>query len=195
LFLDEIGTMSQAAQRRKFNSIAMPHLEAAYGLARWLLGDPTQAEDAVQESYLRALRAIDGYAGGSAEGWILKIVRNVCLSALAKRQREGKVVVLSSHRELFEASADHSLHLQSTDQPDTALLRKSEGQRVRRAIRRLPVEAREVLWLREWAELSYREIADIAGIPIGTVMSRLSRARSRLAELLAEQAARSRHEM
>lgn len=157
----------------------LPHLDAAYTLARWLLRRPEEADDAVQEAFMRALRAFDGYEGGDARAWLLAIVRNVCFTQLKRQSSRDNVIVLG---EAFERQEQIAASGEPT--PDRALEQRQDAERVRAAIAELPAEFREVLVLREIEEMSYRDIAGIAGIPMGTVMSRLARARERLAQAL-----------
>lgn len=160
----------------RFEEAMLPHLDAAYTLARHLLRDPHDAEDAVQDAYLRALRHFDGFRGGDGKAWMLAIVRNVCYTM---RRRRSRGVELEFDEELHgEPSPD--------DAPDADLVRSATRDAVMRAMERLPMELREALVLRELQELSYREIAEVMGVPIGTVMSRLSRARHRVALALRE---------
>ena len=154
----------------------MPHVRAGYNLARWLTRDPHDAEDVVQEAMLRALRAIDSFHGGDARCWLLTIVRNTCYSWLKQnRQRQPAVLTDDEMRDMEGGGGS----------PDAALLRAADAEMVREAIDSLPLEYREVLVMREIEGLSYKEIAAMADIPPGTVMSRLSRARQRLEEVLA----------
>jgi RNA polymerase sigma-70 factor, ECF subfamily len=159
----------------RFERLALPHLDAAYNLARWLVRTPADAEDVVQEAYLRAVAHFGGYRGGDAKVWLLRIVRNCALDCLARR-RGAKVVpldaVLSPGGEIRGA-----LELVPADAPDAGLERDAERALLNRLVAALPVEFREVLLLREVEELSYREIAAVVGVPIGTVMSRLARGR------------------
>lgn len=173
--------------RSEFEHRILPHASAAYSLARWLLRHPQDAEDAVQESILKAFKAFHGYGGGSAEAWLLAIVRNTCLTLLERRRAEGKVVVLAdvAHRQENGLSSVPD----PAPQQDAAIIAEEERRRIRHAVAALPVPFREVLVLREYHDLSYREIADIVGAPVGTVMSRLARARERLCEALTERAA------
>lgn len=166
--------MPEAAQLDRFERIVMPHLRAGYNLARWLTGDPHDAEDVLQEATMRALRSIDSFHGGDARCWLLTIVRNTCYSWL-KRNRERQPGPLGDD-DMSEAEGGVA--------PDAALLRAADAEMVRRAIDELPVEYREVLVMREIEGLSYKEIAAVADLPPGTVMSRLSRARQRLEQIL-----------
>jgi RNA polymerase sigma factor (sigma-70 family) len=171
--------------RNEFETLILPHLGAAYSLARWLMRNPHDAEDAVQEGVLKAFKAFHGYAGGHAQAWLLAIVRNTCLTVLERRRAEGKVVVLADTMQAQDAlreSVPDSAPLQ-----DTAIITDEERRKTRTHVAALPLQFREVLVLREYHDLSYREIADIVGAPVGTVMSRLARARERLAASLNEQ--------
>jgi len=159
---------------KRFETVALPHLDAAYNLARWLTRDPHDAEDVVQEAYLRALRFFDGLREGDARPWLLTIVRHVCYDWIRKN-RPQEVVGDIEEEELRERADTESSYGQN---PETQLLRAADRAMVNRAIEALPVAFREVLILREMEELSYDQIAAVAGVPIGTVMSRLSRARA-----------------
>ena len=159
----------------------MPHLDAAYNLARWLTRNEDDAQDMVQEAYLRALRFFGGFHGTDARAWLLTIVRNTCYTWLKRKQRlelsgDFDEVVMSKESDDPDPEASHVL--------------KVQGQLISEAIERLPIEFREVVILRELEELSYKEIAVVTGIPIGTVMSRLSRARKRLLVCLRAEAPR-----
>ncbi len=165
---------------QRFEAAVLPHLDAAYNLARWLLRDEQSAQDVVQEAYLRAFRFFDGFRGGDARPWLLSIVRNACFTWL--RERGHDHVEFDEERDSDQR--DPSLH-ETGDGPDRLLERKLESAHVNAAIATLSPLFREVLVLREIEALSYEEIAQIAGIPAGTVMSRLSRARSMLRAALA----------
>lgn len=168
--------------RSEFDRLILPHLPAAYSLARWMLRQPHDAEDAVQDATVRAFRSFGSYAGGSPRAWLLSIVRNTCLTALERRRGEGNVIVLAgAHERLIDTVRDPA------PAQDAVLIEEEERRLVHAAIAALPVQFREVVVLREFEELSYREIADVVGAPIGTVMSRLARARERLAAALDEQ--------
>jgi RNA polymerase sigma-70 factor (ECF subfamily) len=164
-------------QRRSgtFEQVVLPHLDAAYNLARWLTRREHDAEDVVQESYLRAFNAFGQFHGGDARCWLLTIVRNTCCTWLTR-----------NHERAPAASFDGDLHDVASGAPDPhdLLQRHVDRDAVRRAVEELPVEFREVLVLREFEGLSYQEIASVARLPIGTVMSRLARARRRLGEAL-----------
>ena len=157
--------------RRSFEALALPHLDAAYNLARWLSHSPSDAEDIVQDAMLRAYRAFDGFRGNNIRPWLLAIVRNCWRNRAAEVQRRG-------HSALPEED-DRPLVYEGPD-PEAQALRASESRRLSAVISALPEAFREVLILREVEDLSYQEIAEATGTPIGTVMSRLARARAML---------------
>jgi RNA polymerase sigma-70 factor, ECF subfamily len=169
--------MSQANPR--FEATVMPHLDAAYNLARWLVKDEHAAEDVVQDAYLRAFRYFDSFRGMDARPWLLGIVRNSCYSWLETAKRSKGQVEFDEEREMDE-SADMTARHGRAENPETLLMRKAEKAELNAAIRSLPTTFREVLILREIEEMPYDTIAAAMQIPIGTVMSRLSRARSLL---------------
>src|SRR5690349_8120610 len=163
------------AERTRFEAVVLPHLDSAFNLARWLCRDPDEAQDIVQEATLRALRFFASYRGEDARPWYLKIVRNTFLSG---RSRGGTGVVVPFS--VVEADDGPSLIDQvpaSDPDPEAAMVVLQDREAVDGLIARLPAEFREVLVLRELEELSYREIAEVVQVPVGTVMSRLSRAR------------------
>lgn len=155
--------------RSRFEQSVMPHLDAAYNLARWLTRNDHDAEDVVQEAFVRAFRFFDGLRDANARAWLLAIVRNAAYSWMEKN-RPADVVPFDDGNE--PASSDGS--------PEVILLQSANRKLVNQALEELPVALREVLVMRELEDLSYKEIASIAGIPIGTVMSRLSRGRAQL---------------
>ena len=161
---------------QRFEAVVLPHLDAAYNLARWLLKDDHSARDAVQDACLRAFRFFDHLEGEEARPWLLAIVRNACYSLLGKRRQLGEQVEFDEERdsEFAEPSA------RARGNPEAQLIRKIESARLDEEIERLPSVYREVIVLRELEELAYEEIAQIANVPVGTVMSRLSRARALL---------------
>lgn len=171
--------MSDDEKWRRFEQLAMPHLDAAYNLARWLTRNDHDAQDTVQEALMRAMRYIDGLRGDGARAWLLQIVRNTCWSWL-KQNRPADCVALD---DLDDASPQ--LAAPSADEPPAIAMRNADRARINAAISALPAPYREVLVLRELEDLSYAEIAHIAEIPIGTVMSRLSRARGLMRTALA----------
>lgn len=162
---------------RQFEAAALPHLDAAYNLARWLLRDDHNAQDAVQEAYLRAFRFFDGFRGGDARPWLLGIVRNTCYTWLKDKGQLGEQVEFDEERD--SDTSDSALSHAGAN-PEHLLLRKLEKERIDEAIKGLPPAFREVVILRELEGLSYEEIAQVAAIPLGTVMSRLARARAML---------------
>jgi RNA polymerase sigma factor (sigma-70 family) len=166
----------------RFQREIVPHLDAAYNFARFLSRNPDAAQDIVQESFLRAYRGFDGYQGGDARAWVFSIVRNCYHNWLLEGRRKARLEV-DVHRS--DDAAEFSVDDVPSDEdtPETALLRSAEAGRVRRVLNLLPRALREVLVLRELEGLSYREIAQTAALPIGTVMSRLARARDHFASL------------
>jgi RNA polymerase sigma-70 factor (ECF subfamily) len=160
----------------RFHREIVPHLDAAYNFARFLSRNPDAAQDIVQESFLRAYRGFDRYQGGDARAWIFSIVRNCYHNWLLEGRRKARLEVDVHHR---DDGSDFSVEdvASENDTPEAALLRSSEAGRVRGVLNQLPRALREVLVLRELEGLSYREIAQTAALPIGTVMSRLARAR------------------
>ena len=171
------------SDRALFTRIFLPHLQQAYRLARWITGSAVDAEDVVQEASLRAFRSIRDCSGSNPRGWTLAIVRNTANTWLSRNRRER----VPLERDDANGSADNLDEDADLETPETALLRKATVDEVRRAVDALPAPFREVIVLREIEELDYREIAEMAGIPLGTVMSRLSRARSMLFKALGEQ--------
>ena len=168
----------------------LPHLGAAFNLAMYLLGNREEAEDAVQTAYLNALRAFGRFEAGNSAAWILTIVRHRCYTLLGQRKRSARVIPFDEESQ----SEGPSAMAQVFPMPDQATERYLAVERVRRFIRRLPLEYREVIVLREIEGLAYREIAAIAGIPQGTVMSRLSRARQQLKSLLVNDKQKNREQ-
>ncbi len=163
------------AEIARFEQAVLPHLNAAYNLARWLTGNDHDAEDVVQESYLRALKFFSGFRGGSSGPWLLTIVRNTCYTWIRRNRMEEPGVEL-----------DEDMYVDSNSpSPEAILLAAARGDLVRRALEELPAEFREIVVLREMEGLSYKEIAEVTAVPVGTVMSRLARARARLQKLLA----------
>jgi RNA polymerase sigma factor (sigma-70 family) len=164
-------------KQARFETVIMPHLDAAYNLARWLTRSEHDAQDVVQDAFLRAFKFFDGFRGANSRSWLLSIVRNASYNWLQKNRKSEVTSVFDE--ELHEAEAVVS-------DPLAPLLRDAEQQLVRQAIEELPVEFREVTILRELEGMSYKEIAEINEIPIGTVMSRLARARKQLQTQLTE---------
>lgn len=177
--------MLDEAKRARFERLVLPHLDAAYGLARWLTRDPAQADEAVQEAYLRAYRFFGSFRGEDARPWLLGVVRNACYTLLEHERRAQRAVFdEDAHGE--EAVAPGTV-LRFPVDPEAAAIARAERKRLEDALRALPPEFREALVLRELEGCSYRAIAQIADIPLGTVMSRLSRARRMLQRALAQE--------
>jgi RNA polymerase sigma-70 factor (ECF subfamily) len=165
------------ARTRRFEAVALPHLSAAYNLARWICRNEADAADIVQEAVMRALQYFDSYHGGDARAWLLQIVRNSAYTWIGRNRPAGQLA-------LDQLEADSVTLVADSEDPLATVVAEDEGARLRLAIGRLPVEQREVLVLREFEAMSYRQIAAIAGCPIGTVMSRLARARDQLADMV-----------
>jgi RNA polymerase sigma-70 factor (ECF subfamily) len=166
---------------QRFEQIVMPHLGAGYNLARWLTRNDDDAKDVVQEAYLRAVQAFDRYRGGDPRAWMLTIVRNTCYTWLRQnRATEAARPVDAGDGGIDDLAGDPAT------QPEAQFIRDVDRQLLRDALDALPVEFREALVLRELEGFSYKEIADIVDVPLGTVMSRLARARQRLQQSLLE---------
>ncbi len=178
--------MTDKPERVQFEALAMPHMDAAYNLAFVVLRSRADAEDAVQDGYLRAYRAFHQLQGASIKPWLLTIVRNVCYRRLQERRRAGNVVSLDEALNSRSGASALDPHLTSQQiSPEQAAINTSERTLIADALSQLPPAFREVIILREIEDLSYQEIADVIGAPAGTVMSRLSRARAELRTLLA----------
>jgi RNA polymerase sigma factor (sigma-70 family) len=174
---DAPDSLSGLDDNARFRTIVMPHIDEAYRLAHWLTGNRTDAEDVVQDASMRAFRAIRNYTGGSARSWVLSIVRNTAYSWLRKNRPAAVVTVDDLEAvELEQASPGD----RDGDNPEAALIAKADADQLRSAIAALPTAFRETLVLRDIEGLDYREIAQATEVPIGTVMSRLARARHRL---------------
>jgi RNA polymerase sigma-70 factor (ECF subfamily) len=173
------STFSQDSGRRQDAgsdmAVLTEHLGSAYNLARWLMRDETEAEDAVQEAYLRAISHFASFRGGDGRGWLLTIVRNSCFNRLRQKGASG-----------LNTDFDEAVHSfgRQTVNPETELLQAERTELLRKSLNELPPTYREVIVLRELEQLSYREIAEIAGVPLGTVMSRLNRARQCLQQAI-----------
>jgi RNA polymerase sigma-70 factor, ECF subfamily len=166
-----------ADRARRFREAALPHLDDVYTLARYLMRDAADADDAVQECYLRALRHFDSYRGPAVKPWLLAILRNVCNAEFARRATQAA----PSEQADDEPTADAPPVWQEPQRsPEAELLRRRDGETIRRLIAALPPVFREAIVLRDINDLSYRDIAEVAGVPVGTVMSRLARARTML---------------
>jgi RNA polymerase sigma-70 factor (ECF subfamily) len=176
-------------RRRRFEAQALPHLDAATNLARWLTRSNADADDVVQDAMLRAWRAFDGFRGGDIRPWLLAIVRNCWRTSAGDRKRRGHVSLPEENSAMTSEAMTFA-----GPSPEAAAMRTDEGRKLDAVIATLPDEFREVLILREMEDLSYREIATITEVPIGTVMSRLARARAMLREKwLGEVESEARH--
>jgi RNA polymerase sigma-70 factor (ECF subfamily) len=160
-------------ERERFERLVMPHQDAAFNLARWLLRSREDAEDVTQEALVRAYRFFTGFHGGEPRAWLLQIVRNACYTWLEKNRAAD-----------LTTEFDESAHFSKGPTPEAAAVAANERDRLLKALESLPPRSREVLVLRELEGCSYREIAAISSIPIGTVMSTLARARERLQQAL-----------
>jgi RNA polymerase sigma-70 factor (ECF subfamily) len=162
--------------RRGFEEMVLPHLDAAYNLARWLTRSSADAEDVVQEAYLRALRYYAGFDGDDARGWLLTIVRNTCYTWL-RNNRDRREVSLLDDDQYDQEDGVGAGCATGGENPETLMIQSSDRALLNRLIAELPLPFRETLVLRELEDLSYKEIAEITAVPVGTVMSRLARAR------------------
>jgi RNA polymerase sigma-70 factor (ECF subfamily) len=162
--------------RERFELAVLPHLDAAYSLARWLTRNDQDAQDVTQEAFLRAFRFFDGYQGGNMRSWLLTILRNTCYTWLHQNRRGDST-------ELFNEEI-HSPELSGSPDPEIQALAGADKETLRRALEELPDAFREALVLREIEGMSYKEIADVTSVSLGTVMSRLARARTRLRQTL-----------
>lgn len=167
--------MDSATKRALFEQTFMPHLNAAYNLARWLTHNADAAEDLVQDAYLRAFRHFDTFQGRHDRAWLLAVVRNTCLSWLRDK---GQHPLAEFDEEVYSA-------IDEAPNAESVLLNRAALGALQECLEALPVEFREAIVLRELEELSYKEVADVLRVPVGTVMSRLARGRKRLQECLA----------
>jgi RNA polymerase sigma factor (sigma-70 family) len=159
----------------RFEQAILPHLDAAYNLARWLTRNDHDAQDMVQEASLRAFKFFDGFRGGDARAWLLTTVRNTCYTWL-QQNRRGQAMT----------PFDEGIHTVDEDSlnPSSLVLKNADMEMLQRSLEQLPDEFREVIVLRDLEELSYKQIAEVTDVPLGTVMSRLARARARLKQIL-----------
>jgi RNA polymerase sigma factor (sigma-70 family) len=162
---------------RTFQAAALPHLDDVYTLARYLMRNTQDAEDAVQECYLRALRHFDSYRGPAMKPWLLAILRNVCNAEFARRSKEEVPTDCTQEESLAE---EMPMWQEPQASPEKMIVRRQDTATIRRLVAELPEPFREAIVLREMNNLSYQEIAQVAGVPVGTVMSRLARARAML---------------
>lgn len=165
-----------AATRERFEQAVLPHLDAAYSLARWLTRNEQDAQDVTQEAFLRAFRFFDGYQGGNMRAWLLTIVRNTCYTWLHQNRTSQSAVEFDEEIHSGESPGDAD--------PEIQALVSADKESLRRALEELPEVFREALVLRELEGMSYKEIADVTSVSLGTVMSRLARARTRLRQTL-----------
>jgi len=175
--------------RPRFEEVALPHLDAAYNLARWLTHNDADASDVVQEACLRALTYFDGYRGENGKAWLLTIVRNTCYRWM-ERNRPPMAVAFSAEVESEVENATASLGSEPPPDPEARLLQRRDADLLNALIAELPPLFREVLVLRELEDMSYREIGEVLAVPLGTVMSRLARARGLLKEAWARRSER-----
>jgi RNA polymerase sigma-70 factor (ECF subfamily) len=169
----------QTEEKLRFEQLVLPHLDAAVNLARWILRNPADAEDVVQEAMMRAYRFFGGFRGVDGRAWLLQIVRNTCYTWLEKR-RPAELMT----------EFNEEVHQKTSATPESLAVQADQRQQLVRALETLPLRAREVLVLRELEGCSYKEISEISGIPMGTVMSTLARARARLQQVLSGTAAK-----
>jgi RNA polymerase sigma factor (sigma-70 family) len=167
-------------RRKLFSDLVLPNMDSAYRLARGLTGNTSDAEDVIQDACLRAFQSLEYYSGGNARAWLMTITRNVAFTFLARRRSLG--LVLSGDQPEAERVMDLEPDPRAT--PEATVIAKAEAAALEAAIAQLPAVYREALVLREFNELSYKEIAELTGVPLGTVMSRLARARTELLKLL-----------
>ena len=177
--------MSDEINRVRFEQLVLIHMDAAYGLASWLTRNESQAEDAVQEAYFRAFRYFGSFRGSDARPWLLGIVRNTCYTLIERERASACLAEFDEENHGEEAVAAGAV-LNFPVNPETAAIESADRALVHQCLRALPAEYREALVLREMQDCSYKEIAAIAEIPIGTVMSRLARGRRLLQRTLSE---------
>jgi RNA polymerase sigma factor (sigma-70 family) len=176
--------MSDSIKKKRFQAVVLPHLNSAFNLACWLTRDRQDAEDVVQEACLRAFRFFDGFHGEDGRAWLLTIVRNTFYNWYQDSRKQRQET--SFDETLHHAEAGDNIgQMPADNNPEALLIRKDSEQQLQQALQALPLEFREVMVMRELEELSYKQIAGIVGIPIGTVMSRLGRGRKLLAAILA----------
>jgi RNA polymerase sigma-70 factor (ECF subfamily) len=169
--------------QQRFREVVLPYLDDALSLARWLTGNIADAEDVVQEACIRAFGAIGNVRQANPRGWLLVIVRNTAFTWLAKNR--PKAVIVTDDDRIFEQAGFEMTDDAETTTPEALMIARADAEQLQRAIADLPISFREVLVLREIEGLSYREISEIVSIPVGTVMSRLARARSQLIQRIA----------
>lgn len=181
-----VGVVQNKDERSTFDEVFLPYLPEAYRLAQWLAGSASDAEDIVQEAALRAFRGIKGFGAVNARAWSLAIVRNTAISWLTKN-RPRKVVFMNDLSAAEQQEVEfEGLHGTRVETPEEVALLKADAVDIENALAQLPAQFREVIVLREINQMNYRDIAEITNVPIGTVMSRLSRGRQLLMGLLGE---------
>ncbi len=181
---NSVPVVQSSDERATFDEVFAPHLPEAFRLAQWLTGSASDAEDIVQEAALRAFRGLRNFGAVNARAWSLAIVRNTAFSWLAKN-RPKKLVYLNDLSEAEQQDLEYQgLHGATVQTPEQIALFKADAKEVQQALARLPAQFREVIVLREINQMNYRDIAEIINVPIGTVMSRLSRGRQLLLALL-----------
>ena len=182
-----VSVVQNKDDRNDFDEIFLPYLPEAYRLAQWLSGNASDAEDIVQEAAIRAFRGIKGFGAVNARAWSLTIVRNTALSWLTKN-RPRKVTYINDLNPAEQQEIEYEgLHGTKVETPEDVILFKADATAIQKALEQLPTQFREVIVLREINQMNYRDIAEITNVPIGTVMSRLSRGRQLLIALLGDQ--------
>jgi RNA polymerase sigma-70 factor (ECF subfamily) len=171
------NAVAEQERMRRFRDAALPHLDEVYTLARYRMRNTDDAEDAVQECYLRALRHFDSYRGPAMKPWLLAILRNVCNNEFTRR---GRGEVPTDYAQDESVAQEMAMWQEPQASPEKVVLRQQDSATLRRMLAELPQPFREAIVLREMNDLSYKEIAEVAGVPVGTVMSRLARARAML---------------
>jgi RNA polymerase sigma-70 factor, ECF subfamily len=174
--------VSDTKRSERFEQTVLPHLDAAYNLARWLTRNDQDAQDVTQEACLRAFRFFDGYHGGNMRAWLMSIVRNTCYTWLHKNRASGSA-------EVFDEEI-HSAEIGGSADPELQVLASADNETLQHALEELPDVFREALVLREIEGMSYKEISDVTSVSLGTVMSRLARARTRLRQALSAELSR-----
>jgi RNA polymerase sigma-70 factor, ECF subfamily len=181
-----VSVVQDSDERSAFDEVFLPHLPEAYRLAQWLAGNASDAEDIVQEAALRAFRGIKGFGAVNARAWSLTIVRNTAFSWLTKNRPKTVSYIDDLNTAEQQSLEQQGLHGAKVETPEEVTLLKADAEQLQNALARLPAQFREVIVLREINQMNYRDIAEITNVPIGTVMSRLSRARQLLTTLLGD---------
>jgi RNA polymerase sigma factor (sigma-70 family) len=181
-----VASVQDKDEKNAFDEVFLPHLPEAYRLAQWLAGNASDAEDIVQEAAIRAFRGIKGFGAVNPRAWSLTIVRNTALSWLAKNRPRTVSYINDLNAAEQQELEYEGLHGTRIETPEEATLLKADAEEIQNALAQLPAQFREVIVLREINQMNYRDIAEITNVPIGTVMSRLSRGRKLLMELLGD---------